>query len=364
MMRFAVAFGVAHAGALEWQQLPDAPWSARSDTCAGITKNEIVIAGGHANSAYTNDVWSSPDAGVSWNQVVANGTAIWSPRSYHTCVILPGNRMLLIGGHAQTSWYNDVWISGPDDFSNWTQLLEHAPWQARAAANLQYQSSTGKLFYMGGSDGLLPPAGFGTTIFNDVWVSSDEGASWELATAQAPWAAREGFTGQSSGMDIVIGGSSLTVMGGENGYLPWGYFGDVWSSEDGATWVQRREKAEWAGFSSRSIWNLKGRSGHIVASEQKNDGTTTLWLSGGYLGRSDVWCLSGVQTAADLERPWTRVSKSSPWAGRYDHVMAVVDKKLIMFSGENSAAGIGGPYYNDVWSADLEDCPTTSEVQV
>jgi hypothetical protein len=244
--------------------------------------------------------------------------------------------------------------------ATWTQLADQAPFAARAAGSLQYQEATGKVFYMAGSDGLLPPAGFGTTLFNDVWVSNDEGKTWELATADAGWAAREGFTGQSSGNDVVVAGESLVIMGGEQGYFPTGFFGDIWSSKDGVEWVQRREKTEWTGFSSESLWNLKGRSGHIVTSQKKEDGSSVFWLSGGYLGMSDVWCLN-VRSVDDLSNPWTRVAKTSPWHGRFDHMMVVVGNKLVLFAGENSAAGFGGPYFNDVWAADLEDCPVAED---
>jgi hypothetical protein len=272
--------------------------------------------------------------------------------------------MLLVGGHSQKGWFQDVWISGVDlDVSSWTQVNAKAPWRARAAGSLQYQSTTGKVFYMAGSDGLLPPAGFNTTLFNDVWVSNDEGATWECVAERTLWPAREGFTGQSSGNDVVIAGSSLAVMGGEKGYLPWSYFSDIWTSEDGANWTLQRKAAEWTGFSGGSIWNLKGRSGHIVASQHHHDGSATLWLSGGYLGRSDVWCLR-VQSAADLARPWTRVAKKSPWHGRFDHMMQVVGDQLILYSGENSAAGIGGPYFRDVWTTKLEACQSAEDAMI
>jgi len=255
-------------------------------------------------------------------------------------------------------------ISGADlNLSSWTQVNAGAPWSKRAAGTLQYQATTGRVFYMAGSDGLLPPAGFHTKIFNDVWVSADEGVTWKRVLTNAAWHAREGFTGQSSGNDVVVAGKWLSIMGGEKGYLPWSYFSDIWTSDDGANWTLQRKKAEWAGLSGGSIWNLKGRSGHIVASQRHSDESTTLWLSGGYLGRSDIWCLN-VHNIADLGRPWTLVAKKSPWHGRFDHMMQVVGDQLVIYSGENSAAGIGGPYFNDVWTATLEACGSGEDLVI
>jgi len=359
---FRVALGLAScAYGLDWKQLPDAPWTARSDTCGGVLNGTIVIAGGHANSDYTNDVWMSKDAGKSWTEVLSS--APWVARSYHSCVVLPGERLLLVGGHAGKEWFNDVWVSGHSlDLASWTQLAKNASFAPRAAGSLQYQASTGHVFYMAGSNGLLPPAGFHTTLYNDVWVSKDEGSTWNLVNASPSYAAREGFTGQSSGNAVVIGGKSLAIMGGERSYLPTGFFSDIWTSEDGASWTLRKEHAEWTGWSGGSLWNLKGRSGHIIASQSNTDGSSTLWLSGGYLGRSDVWCLGNVRNASDLSRPWYRVASKSPWHGRFDHMMTVVRNQLLVFSGENSAAGIGGPYYNDVWAAELEECKANADV--
>ena len=44
-------------------------------------------------------------------------------------------------------------------------------------------------------------------------------------------------------------------------------------------------------------------------------------------------------------------------------IMHVVGNKLVLYAGENSAMGFGGPYFNDVWAAELEACPA-AEVQV
>lgn len=350
----AIAMLRVPATALDWKQVTaNASWDARSDACTLVLGSHMVVAGGHANNDYWNDVWRSSD-GATWEKVLANGTAPWPARSYHSCIVLPGDRILLVGGHAGSQWFNDVWISGPGgDVSKWEMVTEHAAFEPRAAGSLLRQPSTGKLFYMGGSNGLLPPVGFHTTLYNDVWTSDDSGKTWTKAIGAAPWKPREGFTG---GVGVVAGNSSITVMGGEAGYFPWAFFSDIWTSEDGASWTQRAEKASWTGMSAGSIWNLKGRSGHIVAKQELDDGSSTFWLTGGYLGRSDVWCIDGVHSGKDLEKSWRRVSSSSPWHGRFDHGLVVMDGKLILMGGENSALGFGGPYFNDVWVAPLPGC--------
>ena len=179
----------------------------------------LVIAGGHAtkpgNSNYSNDVWTSDDGGNSWQQVLEH--APWSPRSYQSCVVLPQDRLLLVGGHDEDDWFNDVWISGPkSDLTHWEQLHADAPFSARCAAALQYQDSSGKVFFMAGGEGLPRYAGgSGATLYNDVWASSDDGATWELVTENADFKAREGFTGgvaaESSPRSVAAESSPGTV---------------------------------------------------------------------------------------------------------------------------------------------------------
>lgn len=333
---------------LVWKEATSgAPWSHRSDLCAAVLGGRIVLTGGHADSNYTSDVWTSED-GETWELVLEE--APWAARSYHSCAVLPGDRMLIVGGHSQNEWYNDVWVSGPQgNVSHWEQQTPHAAFAPRAAGSLFYQEGTKTLYYLGGSDGLLPPAGKpgATTLFNDVWLSKDEGKTWSIATPAAPWPAREG---ESGGSGVVIGDDEeLALMGGEAGYFPDSFFSDVWTSREGLNWTMRAEKAEWT---DGGLWNKKGRSGHIVA-KQTTPGGDVLWLAGGYLGKHDVWCIGNVKTAADLARPWTLVGEA-PWKGRYDFGLTVIGgDQLVMFGGENSALGFGGPYYNDVWIAQL-----------
>ena len=47
----------------------------------------------------------------------------------------------------------------------------------------------------------------GTTYYNDVWISNDLGASWQLSTDNGGWAAR-------GGMAAVYVGGSIIFMGG------------------------------------------------------------------------------------------------------------------------------------------------------
>ena len=52
----------------------------------------------------------------------------------------------------------------------------------------------------------------GTTYYNDVWISNDLGASWQLSTGNGGWAAR-------SDMAAVYVGGSIILMGGSGEYV-------------------------------------------------------------------------------------------------------------------------------------------------
>lgn len=340
----AATLAVAEAG-LQWTKLADAPWSARSFPCAGEVNGQLVITGGHNDEGYTNDVWSSPD-GENWRLEVAQ--APWTPRSYHSCEVLPGpdgpngDRMILMGGHSQNDWFGDVWISEPGNVSSWSLVLDEAPWAARAAASLMRQGAS-SLVLLGGSDGYMQPLGDGT-LFNDVWRSDDAGRTWNEEANAAPWVAREGMSG---GTGLTFGGN-VTVIGGETGYFEDAFLGDVWSSATGGAgdWKQHTQLAEF------SVGGY-GRTGHVVAKQTTTKAGSmeeeVLWLAGGFLSLSDVWCTS------DLDEPWIMAEASSPWPGRYDMIMRTFQGRLVVMAGEDSPQGFGGPFFNDVWAAELPD---------
>jgi hypothetical protein len=86
---------------------------------------------------------------------------------------------------------------------------------------------------MGGYDGSI-------TRRNDVWRSTDQGATWMQLTAAAPWVGRMGHTSEA------LPDSSIVLMGGtyyDGGFV---YLNDLWRSKDqGATWTQMTAAAEW-----------------------------------------------------------------------------------------------------------------------
>lgn len=309
----------------DWTELnPSSPWSVRSDPQLAYLGGRLLLLGGHANNQYYNDVWSSGDGGRTWAQLP---NAPWAPRSYHTAKTM-GSFLYLLGGHDGNMWYNDVWRTA--DGSSWTQVTDRAPWKARAATALQVRQ--GKMYLMGGSDGLLAPIGNGT-LFNDVWVSEDEGKSWVEATPAAPWPAREGLQKLTA---LYGPNETIILTAGEAGYSG-PYFNDVWGTTNGVDWELMNKAADFTPRSGNLLLNVNG----------------ALFTFGGYglPMKHDAYCLPPGNAAGR----WKKLS-DAPWKGRFDYDMEVLGGNITLLAGEASLFGAGGPYFNDVWQLAAPMC--------
>lgn len=307
-----------------WRQLSSgAPWTKRSDPQLALLGDRLLLLGGHQNNDYYNDVWSSSDGGITWTELAP---APWAPRSYHTAKVWKG-KLYLAGGHDADTWYNDVWST--EDGENWECVTSSAAWAPRAAFALQPFGLW--IFVMGGSDGLLAPLGNGT-LFNDVWASTD-GKAWELVTTAAPWAAREGLQKLTA-----IHNGIMVLTAGEAGYTG-PYFNDFWGTSNGKDWTLLNEHADFT-----------ARSGNLLMSAGGN-----LYTFGGFglPMKHDAYCLP----AGNANQSWTTLP-SAPWHGRFDYDMELLSNgsTIVLLAGESSLFGTGGPYYNDVWAYDVTGC--------
>jgi PKD repeat protein len=218
-----------------WTQMnASAGWSGRSYHSSVAMPNGIIVlmggeevTSGGSSRVRKNDVWQSTDNGATWTQMTAS--AKWSARTYHSSVAMPDGSIVLMGGQDSSGILNDVWRS-TDNGATWTQMTASAGWSAR------YRHSSvampdGSIVLMGGSNG----SGQKT----DVWRSTDNGATWTQMTASAGWSARESFS------SVLMPDGSIVLMGGWI-YLDRG-INDVWRSTDnGATWTQMTASAKWS----------------------------------------------------------------------------------------------------------------------
>jgi hypothetical protein len=162
-----------------------------------------------------------------------------------------------MGGFDGTGHKNDVWRS-TDQGATWVQMTASANWTGRNG-HASVTLLDGSIVLMGGE---------GSVRFNDVWRSTDQGATWTQMSANAEWSPRYGFG------SVVQADGTVVLMGGGDGYTLWN---DVWRSTDqGATWAQITSSAGWT-----------GRTGHT--SVTLPDGRIV--LMGGYTPTpsNDVW---------------------------------------------------------------------------
>lgn len=118
----------------------------------------------------------------------------WEPRAGLTSVVFQGEIYVfggsqnddsaIIGGPPVRIYYNDVWKSG--DGMTWEQVTASAAWSPRAGAAAVVKD--GYIYLFGGEVGFIcqPVPGCDPPYFNDVWRTQD-GANWELVTADAGW---------------------------------------------------------------------------------------------------------------------------------------------------------------------------------
>lgn len=302
-----------------------ADWGGRLYAASTTFNNKIWIMGGSDNGTYKNDVWSSSD-GVTWTQVKEYNNQGWSPRYGHTVTVFDG-KMWVIGGNELLSCgtneegevcsdqsVNDTWYS--TDGLNWTRAIDNADWADRWGH--QVIAHDNKLWVIGGQS-----INNGSSLFNDVWYSSD-GVTWTEATAHANWSARYFHS------SVVFGGK-MWVLGGQGS-------DEVWSSTDGANWSMETDAPG---------WDARGWHKTLVANGK-------LWLLGGYAGvqdeitgyeRRDVWW-------SDDGVTWQQAI-DAPWPARDSFGATVFNNRLWVMSGESTLT----TYANDVWKSDcLANC--------
>eukprot|EP00931_Biecheleriopsis_adriatica_P082605 TRINITY_DN56069_c0_g1_i1.p1 TRINITY_DN56069_c0_g1~~TRINITY_DN56069_c0_g1_i1.p1 ORF type:complete len:342 (+),score=70.00 TRINITY_DN56069_c0_g1_i1:168-1193(+) len=185
--------------------------------------SQLVMLGGHDGTKYLSDVWKIPDpsqaaAGEGWT--CSTVKAEWMPRYGHAAVISPEDTIYMLGGfyadkesgHVQC--FNDVWKSS-DEGATWHLVVQDAPWKGRYQHTAEI-SKSGDIFIIGGLSVELER-------LPDVWRSADDGLNWQVVTPSAAWPARYEHASvvDANGTIYVLGG----ISAGSDAFM------DVWRSE-------------------------------------------------------------------------------------------------------------------------------------
>lgn len=173
----------------------------RSDmACCVAADGTAYMTGGrlhpHRADTLLNDLWSSRD-GVEWTLLCAR--CPWRPRHSHAMVPCANSDDVLLlagrGGHIEGGWesFADVWRFSAAD-GTWDCVASQAEWTPRACATVRL-GMRGEVVLCGGE--VVQPRehplgeegddGEPNELLNDVWRSTDSGASWQCATEEAPF---------------------------------------------------------------------------------------------------------------------------------------------------------------------------------
>ena len=168
---------------------------------------------------------------------------------------------------------------------------------------------------------LLMIGGYGaSSAFADTWSTNDpSNGSWGQLVGSGSW----NTAYSTKDPEVVYFNNKIWLVGQS---------ASVWSSSDGATWIQSTKNAP---FGAR-----KGQRLVVFPDGPSGD---ALWLVGGSLVSSgvdtnDVWKSHDGVT-------WTQITAHAPFASRNEHAMVVFDNKMWVLGGNTH----GGQTFNDVW---------------
>ena len=204
---------------------PSTQFSRRFGHEAVVLNDELYLIGGLGGTNALNDVWKSTD-GRSWTRVLTDTDSPPStqfPGRYRHEAVVLGNAIYLIGGFGN-DLLNDVWKS--TDGQSWTRVLT----DTKSPPSTQFSRRFGHeavvlgnaLYLIGGLDG--------RNRLNDVWKSTD-GKSWTREDTPSPPSTQ--FSRRNSHAAVALN-NALYLIGGYDGT---NLLNDVWKSSDaGASW--------------------------------------------------------------------------------------------------------------------------------
>jgi hypothetical protein len=277
MLLLWLAASLLCAHGLTWEPVADQsawkdPHSAEFVTLADDT---IVAIGICTGTCPEKQIWTSSNNGVSWTDVSNSVAPLWIARTDASAVRI-GSDIVLLGGEDPVSSQalNDVWLSS-DIGQTWTQQAASAPWSGRSDPGLV--ASGNKLVMFAGMSALTGPVA-------DVWSSADLGVTWSQVTPSASFGGRRsfGFTILSDQTILLIGGISDSVP----------FNNDVWAStNDGATWSLQPTAAGSDKFSPRAYFGCGAFADDsiiVVGGQDMTGSLNDIWIG---TDAGQVWTL-------------------------------------------------------------------------
>jgi hypothetical protein len=319
------------------------------------TGTYLVAATDVGDGEPDGDIWTSADAGVSWNNRT-QGTAASGQHWKSLASDATGMHLVAVTLFTGLGGGEDVWTS-VDAGATWTKQttvsstanLVVGPTVASDATGLNLVLADGDIWTSGDAGATWADQTAGTSAaaqswvdlaldstathlvavnaYSDIWTSGDAGATWINRTAgtAASGLDWQGVASDSTGSHLV---AACQVSLTSDGAL---YAGDIWTSGDaGATWTNRTA----ATAPSGNLWVAvasDASGGHLVAVSAHGNA-------------NDIW------TSKDSGATWTDEAAGTGAAGQQWVAVAsdVTGAHLVALSSDPPG---GGPCcFGDIWS--------------
>ena len=335
-----------------WTRKTTTPgWGNRSNFASfALSDGSIVIFGGANGTIKSNDTWRSTDDGATWTNITATGAL--TPRSLSGYATLQDQSIVLVGGN-DGGYKNDVWRS-TDKGADWTLLNSNPGFSGRQGSVVSTMPD-GSLILMGEYNS--------GTYLSDVWRSVDNGVTWKLLNSTGLFGGgnRAYFT------SVVIPNGSLISMGGYDG--SGNYKNDVWQfSPQGSnaqnpthtyttyanqTWNVAETVYNSAGYNTtlKQVYVTANRSyGTAAFSGNPLSGRTPVSISFSDASTGSPSQYTYYFGDENYTQPWTNITGSPGWAGRYGFGAATVPNgDIIITGGKVVLPSTQEQYFNDTW---------------
>ena len=247
---------------------------------------------------------------------------------FHTMGALPSGDVFVIGGRGRSGLdiVNDVYKS-TDDGATWTLVEPSTSFSLPRHGHGTVTTIDGELVVFGGRSA--------TAMLPDVWTSRD-GVAWTQAATTASFGTRMYFA------TTVVPGSGVVMLAGGsvtgNPLAPGSLRSDVW------TWHPGSDMSAWAQQTAGAGWSP--RWGHSLAALNNGSVILVAGLTNVSTPLSDVWLSS------DLGSTWQRRTHAAEFGGRGRSQIVAVPGTMhvLLFGGQLDS----DPYMSDLWrSIDL-----------
>ncbi len=292
----------------KWEQIDSSSFTPRSNFGVAIVDETIIVIGGFVDSTdrreLANDVWSSTDKGKTWKQIrpiEKDPLDSFTKRQKFGTTVIGKDIYIVGGGYADDGTFlNDVWKSS-DFGATWTEITSNAEFSIRAGHKLVAIGQ--ELYVIGGYN-------CNDVYNNEVWKSTNFGVTWSQQS-DSPFKTRQGFTAINYKGEILL-------MGGNNPNS----LTDLWRKGDGGWYTTLNVPFE---LFEQEVVDVKG----------------DLFV----IERNNVW------KSIDEGYSWEKVLFEIPFSERTGYGLVNIGNQLIIFGGMTTT----GKYLTDVWISEYTE---------